>query len=257
MIDMKHVYPLVLGVFFLIGVDLFLIICLFLRKELVKREGMKRLLLLIFVFCFGVVNMVFAEDAKGDLHAVVMAEGGYAHSFGDMDLPWDDYFSSFQRQMRNGYSLQAEALACFAENLCAGAVVWQKGFDASDDGVSYKAEEKQVIKYIGPMFGVQEYMGPGLIGLYLSAGFVHFSDKYSSYSRAEDMTFNDRFVRGAFGYLVDLKYHYCLGKHFMVGPSIGYYGFQLRLDDNGVWALDQDYLSVNGFVVTASIGVRF
>ncbi len=218
---------------------------------------MKKILLLCFVFCLGMLNTVFAKDAQGNLHAVAMVEGGYAHSFGDVNLPWDDYFSNFQKQIRNGYSLQAEAMGCFAEKFCAGVVVWQKGFDASEDGVSYSATETQDIKYIGPILGAQEYMGPGLLGVYVSAGFTHFSDKYSSYTRVDDMTFDDRFTRGAFGYLIDLKYHFCLGNHFMAGPSIGYYGFQVRIDDNGLWSDYKEYLSVNGFVVTASIGARF
>ncbi len=232
---------------------------LFLLFIFAKKKDMKKILLLALVSLCCMTNGASAKDAEGDLHAIVLVEGGYSHHFGDLNSTWTQYFNSFQRQLRNGYSLQAAAMGCFSKNVCAGVVVWQKGFTAKDDDFIYNTAETMDMKYIGPVLGVQDYMGPGLLGIYASAGFTHFSDKYVSRTVRMGETVEDRFVTGAFGYLIDLKYMFCLGKFVMVGPSIGYYGFRVRTDNNGFWAEDweKEYFRIDGFNVTACLGLRF
>lgn len=220
---------------------------------------MRKTLLLMLVLLSCLTSGVSAKDAEGDIHALVMVEGGYSHSFGDLNSTWSQYFSSFQRQLRNGYSIQASAMGTIMRNGCVGFVVWQKGFSASDDDLVYRTTEDVDMKYIGPALGCNEYFGPGFLGLYVSAGYTRYSDKYVTHAIRTGERAEDRFVTGAFGYLVDLKYMFCLGKYFVAGPSISYYGFRVKTNDDGFWRVDwdADCFRVDGFNITGCLGVKF
>ena len=220
---------------------------------------MRKILLLMLVSLSCLTSGVSAEDAKGDVHALLFVEGGYSHNFGDLNSTWSQYFSSFQRQLRNGYSLQATALGCITKNACVGFVVWKKGFSAVDDDLVYKTTEDVEMKYIGAALGCHDYFGPGLLGLYLSAGYTRYSDRYETYTARSGESMEDRFSTGAFGYLIDMKYLFCFGKHFVAGPSIGYYGFRVKTSDDGFWRIDwdADCFTVDGFNITGCVGVKF
>lgn len=220
---------------------------------------MRKTLLLMLLSLSCLTSGVSAEDAKGDIHAFMFVEGGYSHNFGDLNSTWTQYFSSFQRQLRNGYSIQATALGCITQNACLGLVAWKKGFSAVDDDLLYRTTEDVEMKYIGPALGCYDYFGPGLLGLYLSAGYTRYSDKYETYATRSGESSEDRFVTGAFGYLIDMKYVFCLGKYILAGPSIGYYGFRVKTSNEGFWRVDwdADCFRVDGFNITGCLGVRF
>ncbi len=220
---------------------------------------MKKILLLLLVSLSCVTSVVSAKDDKGDIHALLFVEGGYSHTFGDLNCTVTQYFSSFQRQLRNGYTLQATAMGCFSQNLSAGVVAWKKGFSASNDDLLHEATENQDIKYIGLAMGGHEYFGPGLLFVCLSLGYTHFSDKYAIHHLREEVIEEDRFSTGALGYLFECKYMFCLGKYVMAGPGIGYFGFQGKNSDGEYWTdfLENDGFRVDGFNITACLGLKF
>ncbi|MCR5497690.1 MAG: hypothetical protein K6F48_07595 [Paludibacteraceae bacterium] len=220
---------------------------------------MRKSLLMMLVLLSCLTGGISAKDASGDIHALLFVEGGYSHSFGDLNSTWSQYFSSFQRQLRNGYSVQAAALGCITQNACVGFVVWKKGFSASDDDLVYSTTEDVDMKYIGPALGCHEYFGPGLLGLYASAGYTRYSDKYVTQTSRTGEWVEDRFVTGAFGYLIDMKYLFCIGKYVVAGPSIGYYGFRVKTNNDPFWRVDwdADCFRVDGFNITGCLGVKF
>lgn len=220
---------------------------------------MRKTLLLMFVLLSCMAGSLSAKNANEDVHALLFVEGGYSHTFGDLNSTASQYFSSFQRQLRNGYTAQATAMGCFSENFSAGVVAWKKGFSASNDDPLHEATETQDIKYIGPAIGGHEYFGPGLLFVCLSLGYTHFSDKYVIHDVRLDEREEDRFATGALGYLFEFKYMFCLGKYVMVGPGMGYFGFQGKNSDGQYWTdfLENDGFRVDGFNITACVGLKF
>lgn len=220
---------------------------------------MRKTLLLMFVLLSCMAGSLSAKNANEDVHALLFVEGGYSHTFGDLNSTASQYFSSFQRQLRNGYTLQATAMGCFSDNLSAGVVAWKKGFSASNDDPLHVATENQDIKYIGVAMGGHEVIGSGLLFVCLSIGYTHFSDRYAIHDVRMDQVEEDRFTTGALGYLFEGKYMFCLGKYVMVGPGIGYFGFQTKNVNGDYWTdfLDDGAFRIDGFNITACLGLKF
>lgn len=216
---------------------------------------MKKLLLWLIMGLLCVANVTAKDIEEKPIHALVMVEGGYSHSFGNWsDSDFMDYFDSYHRQMRNGYTYKAEAFGQLPIGFSLGVVASRKRYDASEDNLINSYKEEQEIGYIGPAIGLAEYFGPGILFAATSCGFTHFSDKYHTTEYRTNESYSDRFSNGAFGYEVELKYMFCFGDYLMVGPSISYFGCEVNIN-NDFWS--SEYLSLNGFTVTASIGLHF